>query len=155
MSLGTLSDYRVEVALATWRAFEMLENDHALFSYSLLDNLAYHYISYSDHVSAGTIDDAENARGYLTSGLLYAMLVDSFRADVIVYIPLSDDAMTNSYGSVLDEFFVEAMDQGFGMKYITLDGALAGVSELTELIEKAKEADGTSGDTEELSEEDA
>jgi hypothetical protein len=147
-SLGSLIDYRVELALGINRAFSMLTNPDAIFVGTLFDSLAHQYANYSRVVSSEATGEPENVRGYLTSALLYAILIDSYKADVTVFIPMKYGQSTSPHEAEVDKFYPEAFDF-FGLTPYEYDG------DLDTLIEFIKEANGSEPDNQQSSQEES
>lgn len=84
-AVGEMMDYRNETYLASDRCLEMLNNPDAIFTGSLIDSMAHCYTNTSAKVNAGAIDELENLRWSLTGSLIYAMMIDSFKYDLLFY----------------------------------------------------------------------
>jgi len=103
-ALGSFTDYRIELELALARAREMREKKHGIFIGSLLDNMAHLYKRIEIANKSGIEDEGVTTRNLLTSSLLYAILVDSLQADILVYLPLGDQTI-DSYTAEVDSFY--------------------------------------------------
>jgi hypothetical protein len=121
-ALAELADYRVELFLSLSRALEMREFEDAIFVGSVLDNCAYHYVNYEDFVRSGIEDEALDTRYYLTAATLYATMIDSLSADLLVHLPMAEDTPTTEYESRVDQFFGTIIEE-FGMLVVTAVGS--------------------------------
>lgn len=129
--LGLLTDYRVEIALGLERSLLLIEKPAGIFVESILDNVAHAYIRYEDYSRSELQSEAEEVRHYLTTGILYAILVDSLQADIIAWLPIKGEA--EPFETAVDAFYPTIFEH-FGLKVITL------TSNLGENVELLKEA---------------
>jgi hypothetical protein len=119
-SLGPITDYRVELSLALWRAFRMNGYRPTIFADSVLDNLAHSCVYGADSIEAG--NPSEIQRNVLLSGMLYTLVQDSFRADLVFFIPF-DGETEDGFAEQLDKLYPDLFEQ-FGLTPIYLSGTL-------------------------------
>jgi hypothetical protein len=154
-ALGPLTDYRVELQLALNRSLEMTEFGDGIFIGSLLDNMAHEYIRYELFKRTEIEDEAMEVRHYLTSALLYAILIDSFSADIVAYLP-PEEPLTDEYEQKVDEFYSDIFDF-FSIDTLTLskDKTQSLKLLINEVKRLQKEANGQRNDNQESSEEES
>lgn len=118
--LGALVDYRVELLLALLRAKDMLKEGNSIHAGSVLDNLAHTCVYSADAVG---VDEVTASRLVLTGGLTYAIVQDSFKADLIFFLPYEGEATEDGFAEELDKLYPEIFDE-FELQYVTLSGTL-------------------------------
>lgn len=103
--LGLNADYRVEVKLAVDRAFSIQAYDrqvwHVVYSHTLLDSVAYstlRMISFQEKESSQYIVD----KWMFTTGVIGAMMRDTFKADHIFFLPGGDEEIEKALQMILD-----------------------------------------------------
>jgi hypothetical protein len=145
-------DYRTELMLGTIHALELRCHDDSIFVETSLDRVATTYVRYSDFSRSGIQDEGIHTRYFLTSALLYAMLTDSFEADVLLRLPLPKSDDEKSFYARVDDFYDEIIDY-FELKPVVLDGTYD--ENLSRAQAAIKEAYGSRSDSEESSSEES
>lgn len=118
--LGALVDYRVELLLSLLRAKDMAKEDNSIHVGSVLDNLAHTCVYSADAIG---VDEVTAHRMMLTGGLTYAIVQDSFKADLIFFLPYQGEKTEDGFIEQLDNIYPEIFDE-FQLQYVTLSGTL-------------------------------
>lgn len=117
---GSLTDYRVEIHNALDRAQAMVSCVPSIYINSVLNNLA-HVCVYS--ADAKGVDERTAMRLVITSSLIYALVQDSFKADLIFYIPYQGEATEDGFVEELDQLYPQIFEE-FSLPYVQLSGTL-------------------------------
>lgn len=129
LSVGQLTDYRVEIALASQRAIAMMTQDDCIWIGTPLDNLLHEVIRFEIGHNAELFEEEEEVRHYLTSAILFGIFIDSFIADVIFFVP--QEAETMDFAGRINDFYPQLFEM-YSLPYTTLTGTLE------EKIDKAR-----------------
>lgn len=103
--LGRNADYRVEVKLAVDRVFAVAAYDkqvwHGIYTHTLLDSVAYstlRLLSFQEKETSQYMAD----KWVFTTGIIGAMMRDTFKADHIFFLPGGDEEIEEALKATLE-----------------------------------------------------
>lgn len=150
LAFGSLADYRTELTLAGLRALQ-ITSEEGLYTHSVLDNLGHEYVRFSELGNADLLDETETTRHFLLSGILYAMVVDSFKVDILIWVPQERGLITTSFDAAVDDFYPEVLDHFAPTGYITYDPVAEPETALRTVYDAVREASGPEHSSEQSS----
>lgn len=132
VQIGDLADYRTEIALAGDRALQGSRD--GFFTYSLLDSVAHIAVRLNRILRTEAASQDAKTRWLLTAHLVTTMLVDTFKADHVLYLPGNDGT---DHSRKIEEALLELMDE-MDIPYDTLTSP----EEAATLVRKYGQRDG-------------
>jgi hypothetical protein len=104
LAYGMFTDYRVELKLAVDRALEMERLDHAVYTHSLIDSLAYTARRLNRIANHGGISEDLAVSWVNVLELVSSLAIDSFRSDFIFFVQGGNVEQYEALREVLDAF---------------------------------------------------
>lgn len=129
-AVGLLADYRTEIQIALDRVWFTELNEMSIATHSLIDSAAYSMLKY---IIAFDVNASETTlqSSLLASNVTVLFLRDTFRADLIAFLP-SDDTEHENINSALKDVI-----EIFDLPVIELSGNInQDANELIDLIAK-------------------
>lgn len=116
-AVGPLADYRYEVWLATQRVMASMKEKEStrVYFHSLLDSVAHSTVRVTRLIELE--DDVELLRWQLTLHLIARMLIDSFRADKIIFLRGNDG---QPFNKDVEDALAAALKE-FNAEYVTVE----------------------------------
>lgn len=132
-ALGSLADYRVELALAMHRWKREQTYAPTIFAHSLIDNLAY--VTYAlSRYRQGTVRIGTVERAVLTMGIVGAMLTDSFKYDHVFFIR-GDFDPNEDYDQYQIQSVLRMILDEYKIEYTTIDASAEAANQVGDVIE--------------------
>jgi hypothetical protein len=142
-TVGPITDYRTELMIGVDRIFDMLhlgEGNDVVFTGTILDNVVHTLVHVAAATNAGAFSYGEELRWEWTTQLLYAMMLDSFKADHVFYLRGGEpEDLAGFYPELLDQVQVD---------YVELEGDRSAYLETVLQKLEADEPRPDNGDTE-------
>lgn len=111
--VGQLADYRQELSMAMTRTIDHLEKDDVILYSSLLDSMAHSGARLTRIVTNQNVSDDEQLRWMLTSQIIAALLLDSFKHDLIFFVPGNDGTEFSKMVEIAIEKLLLEMQIGY------------------------------------------